>query len=284
MASQLSCTRPPTPSLSNRKPSHTIRLPSELRGYVKYIVAVDRSDGLVYSFGVKYIRDTQGAWEIFRFLIKNAARKHKRHVHSWLCPLVRAGLPCPREERCPNLHVTPEGNANRRLWLLNEARSPLLSALDHRPGSDTDEGSVGAVEDFDSVRSESGGEPWPVLRVAASPPPPPSSHHDGGPHKAPRSAGGVPHPRAGIPPAALPPTVPRLAPPVSLPSHSPYAWPPSGPSAPKLALPLWELEQQQRRLQHTRERLGAAVTWILAHSADMKPRPGPSTAPSHAVW
>lgn len=94
-----------------------IKLPDELRGYCRYVVVRHPVDALSYTIGVKYVKTTEGAVELCANLAKNVGRKHKKHVHSWLCSSVVLGQECQLADRCPNVHVTENGYENRRPWL-----------------------------------------------------------------------------------------------------------------------------------------------------------------------
>eukprot|EP00994_Dinema_validum_P009296 NODE_909_length_1241_cov_241.701342_g677_i0.p1 GENE.NODE_909_length_1241_cov_241.701342_g677_i0~~NODE_909_length_1241_cov_241.701342_g677_i0.p1 ORF type:complete len:311 (-),score=14.68 NODE_909_length_1241_cov_241.701342_g677_i0:195-1127(-) len=93
-----------------------IQLPTQLRGYVRYLVARHPQDHLSYSIGVRYVYRTEGTEELLTFLAKNISRKHKKHVHAWLCESVVNGSSCPLHDKCPNMHVSPEGYGLRRVW------------------------------------------------------------------------------------------------------------------------------------------------------------------------
>lgn len=86
---------------------------------IRYIVVLNPADGKPYSLGVKYVCETEGSQNLLAYLKRNVNRKHKKHVHSWLCQSVADGCyqDCELHKQCPNIHVTAEGFHGRRNWL-----------------------------------------------------------------------------------------------------------------------------------------------------------------------
>eukprot|EP00906_Rhabdomonas_costata_P019298 RCo028194 len=93
-----------------------ITLPIALQGYVKYVVALDPADNCPYSIGIRYVCRSKGTQDVLIRLTSNISRRHKKRVHGWLCPCVSQGRLCPLHWRCPGIHVTPSGYAQRRQW------------------------------------------------------------------------------------------------------------------------------------------------------------------------
>eukprot|EP00667_Euglena_gracilis_P028980 EG_transcript_37680 len=104
-------------SIERTSSEDPIKLPKQLRGYVRYIVVLNPEDGQPYSVGVKYVCNTEGAQALLTYLTRNVNRKHKKHVHSWLCQSVVDGSHCELGDDCPNIHVTPQGYNGKRKWL-----------------------------------------------------------------------------------------------------------------------------------------------------------------------
>jgi len=105
-------------SLSTVLPSshELVVLPSELRGYVRYIVVMHPEDNLPYSIGIRHVRPTRGVERVLQFLAVNRGRSHKKSVQAWLCPSVVAGQMCFQGHGCDSVHVTEDGYHSRRLW------------------------------------------------------------------------------------------------------------------------------------------------------------------------
>lgn len=259
-------------SIGRAYDSDLVKLPKELRGYVRYIVVLNPADGKPYSLGVKYVCETEGSQNLLAYLKRNVNRKHKKHVHSWLCQSVADGCyqDCELHKQCPNIHVTAEGFHGRRNWL-----RPLKGAT-----CDTDTSSVGHSEehsdDTESILTESTGIfSWTIstepLEALAS-------------REETLLAGLLRENDAGFFEGSTLPhghfTWDRPPSPVS--SHSPY-----GESSTPKFLNTWEsilvsesapvgahehflreLTVKQERLNHTRAKLHSAVDFILARESN----------------
>lgn len=134
-----------------------IKLPRALRGYVRYVVVLHPVDCKPYSIGVKYVCNTEGAQGLLAYLMRNVNRKHKKHVHSWLCQSAVDGSHCELGEQCPNIHVTPQGYESRRCWL-----RPLKGARNSDEDTEGSEFSCPTPERVDSQAS-------PVSSLCSSP-------------------------------------------------------------------------------------------------------------------
>jgi hypothetical protein len=94
----------------------TVVLSSVLKDWLKYVVVYSHQDQVAYSIGIKHVLNTRGAEELFRRLSKQQFRKHKKPLHGFLCQSVSSGTICPFGRNCRDIHVTPEGFRERRLW------------------------------------------------------------------------------------------------------------------------------------------------------------------------
>lgn len=106
-------------------------LPRELKGYVTFVVLRDPKDRSLHSYGVRFLLDTEGAQQMLASLVRNRRRTHRRHVQSWLCGFAEEGTPCPLEETCPNIHISPEGLAQRREW--KKKKTAAAESIDTSP-------------------------------------------------------------------------------------------------------------------------------------------------------
>lgn len=142
---------------SSEDANEPVLLPKELRGYVRYIVVRHPGDRNPYSIGVKYVQNTEGAQSLLAYLIRNVNRKHKKHVHSWLCQSAVDGSLCELGFQCPNIHVTPDGYSGRREWLrpLKGSRSGEKTEDDDHELCPDPEGPESEIACF-RIRSESG--------------------------------------------------------------------------------------------------------------------------------
>jgi len=66
---------------------------------------------------MRHVLDTEGGRALVVELRKNVFRAYKRHLQQPLCASVIEGCPCPDGQQCLHIHVTPEGYADRRLWV-----------------------------------------------------------------------------------------------------------------------------------------------------------------------
>eukprot|EP01004_Peranema_trichophorum_P008060 NODE_6824_length_839_cov_34.994413_g6225_i0.p1 GENE.NODE_6824_length_839_cov_34.994413_g6225_i0~~NODE_6824_length_839_cov_34.994413_g6225_i0.p1 ORF type:complete len:146 (+),score=18.48 NODE_6824_length_839_cov_34.994413_g6225_i0:55-438(+) len=112
-----------------------VQLPYALRGYIRYVVVLSPEDNLEYSIGIKYIYLTTGAKDLLGSLKRNAERKHKKHIQSWLCVSVIQGECCPLKQNCPNIHVSLKGFESRRVWNRLTEVSEERQLLVHDPYS-----------------------------------------------------------------------------------------------------------------------------------------------------
>jgi len=105
-----------------------VPLPTNLQGYVRYVVVLDPQDSKPYSIGIKYVCRSKGADEVLARLSENVNRRHKKRVHAWLCKSCSTASICPAEWACADIHVTPVGFANRRPW--TQALGPTPRKVD----------------------------------------------------------------------------------------------------------------------------------------------------------
>jgi hypothetical protein len=109
-------TDPPPLSLVEGSGSGSAAVPVDLVNYARYVVVVDPSTRQAHSVSVRHVWATEGAEELFTFLGRNLHRRHKKHVHAWLCESIVWGRECALGRRCPNIHITEEGHQSRRAW------------------------------------------------------------------------------------------------------------------------------------------------------------------------
>jgi hypothetical protein len=84
---------------------------------------------------MRHVLDTEGGRALVVELRKNVFRAYKRHLQQPLCASVIEGCPCPDGQQCLHIHVTPEGYADRRLWVDPAHRPrPVSEATAHIPG------------------------------------------------------------------------------------------------------------------------------------------------------
>eukprot|EP00667_Euglena_gracilis_P028950 EG_transcript_37618 len=93
-----------------------IPLPRKLKGYVKYIVAVDPHDRQAYSVGIKHVLPTSGAHKVLAQLQSQRYRHYRKCVTSVFCPFSPSPQLCPHGTDCDGIHITAEGYLTRRPW------------------------------------------------------------------------------------------------------------------------------------------------------------------------
>jgi hypothetical protein len=106
-------------------------LPKELLDRVKFIVVYSHQEKAAYSLDVTQVRNTRGAEQLFYRLAMQQFRRHKKPLYGFLCPSMINGTICPFERNCRDIHVTPNGYSERKLWT-RPLQSPRVLAEQSR--------------------------------------------------------------------------------------------------------------------------------------------------------
>ena len=82
-----------------------------------FLVLRDPGDMTLYAYDISGVYRTHGSIGMLLSLQENADKGRKGLVVSWLCHSVVCGYRCRLGVHCSNVHVTPRGQAERRVWL-----------------------------------------------------------------------------------------------------------------------------------------------------------------------